>query len=265
MERPVFEWLDSELKRVKHTTFHKIEGESDPGDRNLPPSYREFIGKFGTVKLYRRSSYWLINIYGSPRFAESPDGTRLVNFGRTDTAIAYFAATSVSAGIEPPVIEWTHGRGLRNSKLSFALWLAAKAKAARRHFTAKEWRALEISPIPFDDEELLILDARQKYSWRIVGIAPNGDIRIEVTNAGLRVLPYLSIGVHARLRSRPGEPFEGGIFLPVSGVLPGETQIIEFDCYKNIVDPLDVELIKLPQPAPDERNHYWEFRAKQDR
>jgi hypothetical protein len=49
--------------------------------------------------------------------------------------------------------------------------------------------------------------------------------------------------------------------LLVSSVSPGETRVVEKDCYKDLVDPKDVEVFEQPDPEPEDRDRYWEFRA----
>ena len=68
-------------------------------------------------------------------------------------------------------------------------------------------------------------------------------------------LPYLSIGVHGT-QGR----VQGGIWLPVSHIPPGTTAIIEKGCYKDFLPPQDVETFELPDPGPEDRKVYWEFR-----
>ena len=89
-----------------------------------------------------------------------------------------------------------------------------------------------------------------------MGIANSGDLQFEVHNGSDRVLPFLSIGV----RGRHGE-INGGAWLPVSSVLPGQTRVIERDCYKKWLRPENVEVFDLPDPEPEDRDRYWEFKA----
>jgi hypothetical protein len=56
----------------------------------------------------------------------------------------------------------------------------------------------------------------------------------------------------------------GGVWLPVSTILPGETHIVEKDCYKDLVDPRDVEAFDEPDPKPEDRDRYWEFKGLSD-
>jgi hypothetical protein len=74
------------------------------------------------------------------------------------------------------------------------------------------------------------------------------------------VLPYLSLGIRGQLRPPKTEPLHGGVWLPVSSISPGETRVVVKDCYKDLVDPREVEVFDQPDPEPEDRERYWEFR-----
>ena len=80
-------------------------------------------------------------------------------------------------------------------------------------------------------------------------------MRFEVTNGSHVRLPYLSIGI----RSKDGRLI-GGVWLPVSSIAPGETAIVEKDVYRDLVEPSAVEAYAKPDPDPEDRERYWEFR-----
>jgi hypothetical protein len=112
-------------------------------------------------------------------------------------------------------------------------------------------------------EELAILEARKHFRWRVVGVASNEDLQFEIHNGSTITLPYLSVGIRGTLRPQnrgPG-PLHGGLFLAVSSILPGETKIVEYDCYKKYVIPETTEVFEVPEPGPEDRNQYWEFRS----
>ena len=69
------------------------------------------------------------------------------------------------------------------------------------------------------------------------------------------LVPFLSIGV----RSRAGD-LQGGIRLPVAHIAPGQLAVVAQDTYRDLIDPGDVEVYSLPDPEPEERARYWEFR-----
>ena len=74
------------------------------------------------------------------------------------------------------------------------------------------------------------------------------------TNFSNRRLPFLSIGVR-------GPNLIGGIWLPVSKIAPGETRVVEHDGYK-CTAPENQEAFALPDPWPEDRERYWEFKTK---
>jgi hypothetical protein len=74
------------------------------------------------------------------------------------------------------------------------------------------------------------------------------------------ILPYLSIGVCGKMRPPNTGPLKGGAYLPVASIRPGETKVVEKGCYKEFIAPQDVEVFALPDPGPEDREQYWEFR-----
>jgi hypothetical protein len=70
-------------------------------------------------------------------------------------------------------------------------------------------------------------------------------------------LPFLSIGID----DSDGLLGGGGVFLPVAKIKPGQTKTIAFDCYKDFVSPEQIKPFSLPDPGPEDREFYWEFRA----
>jgi hypothetical protein len=46
----------------------------------------------------------------------------------------------------------------------------------------------------------------------------------------------------------------------VGHIGPGQTAVVEKDAYRDMVAPEDVEAYALPDPEPEERDRYWEFR-----
>ena len=90
----------------------------------------------------------------------------------------------------------------------------------------------------------------------MVGVAKNGNLRFEVKNGSSIVLPYLTIGVDDERQS-----LGGAILLPVSHVRPGETTVVEQDCYKDLVSPDKIAAFEFPAPGPEDRDRYAEFEA----
>jgi hypothetical protein len=261
----MFEWLEEEIRSVRTPHFHEVDGPAPPDLRSaveqspvaLPPSYKEFVLRFGNVKLYRYSHLYWVRVYAAPRQAESARGEPLLNFGRTAVGFVYFKEALLLPGGESPVFEYCGPEfGWRRTAKGFEQWIRKECNAARRQFKKRgEWEAILQGPAPFTEQEEAIVEARKHFLWRVVGISDNGDLRFEVRNDSSLILPFLTVGV----RHKGGEVF-GGIKLPVSGIRPGQTAIIEIDCYKKTHDPHKVEPFQEPDPEPALRDLYWEFK-----
>lgn len=265
----MFDRLSEEISRIKTRKFHLVDGAAPPELRQaveesavpIPLSYKEFIFRFGNAHLYRQENLYLVQVFAAPREAYYDDGEPLLHFGRTDDSLAYFKEALLVPGGESPVFEWRHNQGLQKTADGFEPWLEAKCKAARSHFKKKLWDSIEKGPTPFSDQEKAIVEARKFFRWRVVGVAPNGDLRFEVHNGSAITLPYLSVGIRGELQPPKSGPLSGGAWLPVSSVSPGETRIIEQGCYKDLVNPNSVEVFERPDPEPEDRELYWEFKA----
>lgn len=264
----MFDWLEEEIHRIRTAKFHLVDGPAsaelrqvvESCDFPLPPSYREFVLRFGNAKLYRSGSIWLVQVYAGPREAVGNQSESLIHFGRTETALAYFKESLLKAGEETPVFEWRNNQGIRQTAEGFEGWLKTRCLSARRRFKKKEWEGIEKGPVPFTEHEKAVVEARKQFRWRVVGVAPNEDLRFEVHNGSSLTLPYLSIGVRGQLRPPGKGPLQGGAFLPVGSIRPGETQIVEKDCYKEFLAPQNAEFFVLPDPGPEDRDQYWEFK-----
>ena len=265
----MFEWLNEEMSQIRTPKFHLVDGTASAELRHgvescgfpLPPSYREFVLRFGNAKLYRRGSNWLVQVYAGPREAENDQAESLIHFGRTENSLAYFKESLLTAGKESRVFEWRHEQGVRQTADNFEDWLKAKCNSARKRYKKKEWEAIEKGPSPFNDYEQAIVEARKQFRWRVVGVAANEDLRFEIHNGSAMKLPYLSVGVRGKLRPPKNGPLNGGAFLPVGSIGPGETKVVEFDCYKKFIAPDDTEAFALPDPGPEDREQYWEFKT----
>jgi hypothetical protein len=264
----MFEWLQDEMTKVKTRKFFLVDGPLRPDKRELverskllvPPSYTSFVLKFGNAKLYRGAvDQYRVEVFAVPRAIHSQEHEPLLYFGRTDRSRAYFKEDLLVPGSETPVFEWRHEQAIHQTGTGFEEWLRKKCEWARRTFTKKEWRAIEKGPLPFNDQEQAIVEARRKFRWRVVGISSTGGIQFEVHNGSDVVLPFLSVGIRGKRRGTDAT-LNGGVWLPVGSVLPDQTAVIEKDCYKEWVDPQNVEAFEAPDPEPEDRDRYWEFK-----
>jgi len=258
----MFEWLSQEIREVATNKYFVTDGPATADFREavlgeevgLPSSYKEFVLLFGGAKLYRQRSGYGLGVKAAPMSAVSPGGDDLLCIGHYLDRPAYFKVSTLGEGPEAPVFESGAG-GLVRAADGFELWLRSRASAIRKALGKRRWASIVKGPAPFSLEEQAIVEARNFFDWRVVGVAENGDTLIDVTNNSDRVLPFLSIGV----RSAKGD-FGGKIWLPISEIAPSETKRCQKDCYKRHVSAGDLELFSLPDPGPEDRDGYWEFR-----
>jgi hypothetical protein len=269
----MFQWLAEEMSKIRTRKFHCVDGPASPELKNaveisallLPPPYKEFVLQFGNAKLYRRvtsySDNYLVEVYAGPREAVGMHGEALFQFGRTDTSLAYFKESLLVEGAESPVFEWRDEHGLQKTADGFLDWLTAKFKSARKKYTRKEWESIERGPVPFTEQELAAVEARRYFRWKVVGIAPNEDLRFEIHNGSNMILPFISLGIRGKLRPPKSGPLHGAAHIPVSSIRPGQTRIVEYDCYKRYIAPEDTEVFEQPDWGPEDREQYWELRS----
>jgi hypothetical protein len=259
----MFEWLQEEMAVVNTPKFYLVDGALPPGTRKamerskvpVPPSYKAFVLQFGNAHLYRKGSGYLVRVFAAPREVVCDRGQPLLHFGRTDLALAYFKESLLVRGGESPVFEWRHGGGMRKAADGFEEWLIKSCASARKRFSKRGWEALVTGPAPFNEREKAIAEARKRFRWRVLDIAKNGDLVFEVHNGAEISLPYLSVGV----RKKNGEVI-GGVWLPVSSIAPGQTGTIQKGCYKERHAPETIEVFQQPDPGPEDRDVYWEFK-----
>lgn len=109
---------------------------------------------------------------------------------------------------------------------------------------------------PFSKRQQQIVAARRNFKWRQIGFADNGDALFEVSNESNIRLPYLSIGV----QGRGGTKLIGGAWLNVSSIEPGTSAQIQMDCYKDQLQPDELECFAKEDPTPETKDRYWEFK-----
>lgn len=258
-----FIWLEELIASVKTNDFFVVDGPASKLLRRairdssigVPNCYKSFVLQFGNSKLFRSRLQYLVEVFASPHPAKSESGEDLLQFGKTDESPAYFKVCELqNDGSEIPVYEWNPEDGLHLAYSGFEEWLLENCKIARRQFKKKRWAEILVGPKPFSAEELRVIEARRLFKWRVVGIADDKDLLLEITNGSDIVLPYLTIHVKGKTIGR------GGLFVPVSTVLPGHKQVIKKSCYKECEPPDQVELFQDGDPLPENRDGYWEFR-----
>ena len=260
----MFEWLNEEMAAIKTPKFHLVDGPVSGELREtvlastLPISnaYKQFVLQFGNAKFFRQLSNYQLHIFAGPREAVwKKSGEDLIFFGFRDQARAYFKKALLVEGVEPCVFVQCGG-GLRQIDANFEDWLKRNFKVARRHYKKDEWARILEGPEPFSDVEKEIVEARRKFRWRVVGVDSNGDMQFEVENRSSRFLPFLTIGVRHK-----GGKLSGGVWLSVGHIAPGKVAMVAHDCYKKHYAANEMEAFDETDPGPEDRDHYWEFRA----
>jgi hypothetical protein len=258
----LFKNLQEEIRSIKTRKFHVVEGPLGKAFREsiessglaIPESYRAFLLTFGESKLYRVGGAYALGVRRIPEKAQSKDGERLLCIGHYWDAAAYFKLSQLD-GSEAPVFEWSGG-ALRKAASGFAAWLDGRSAAIRKQFGKKQWQRIVAGPPPFTAREKAIVAARKRFQWQVVGIHANGNLLFEVRNGSDLVLPFLSIGIRSKDRS-----FEGRVWLPMHRLSPEAKLVIQQDCYKDQLPAVNVEAYVLPDPEPEDREEYWEFRS----
>lgn len=215
--------------------------------------------RFGAARLYRKPTRYIVEILDAPVEAETEDGRALLHFGNADDELVYFLDSTSPSHDESPVFAWTPDLGLEQIASGFEEWLLNVCTVARQTYTPDEWVAIERGPLPFTDRESEIVVARRLFRWRITGVTDSGNLRFEVHNGSKIVLPFLTVLVRGPVRGQE-KILEGRAWLPTATLLPGQTAIIEKDCYKNYIDPNIVEVSDASDPKPEDRDRYWEFK-----
>ncbi|HLJ87385.1 MAG TPA: hypothetical protein VKZ53_11220 [Candidatus Angelobacter sp.] len=260
----MFDWLQEEIAAVRTPRFHLVEG---PADEKLkegvfqseilaPVSYREFVLRFGNTKLYRLSrSGYRIGIFAAPRETILEDGTHLYHLGFHDGARVYVKPERNLDRL--PIFEFEAGSEEKVAD-DFSEWLEGSCARARKKYGKKKWGDIMRGPKPFTPEEQELVEVRRRIRWRVLGFDDVGDHIFEVTNTGNRTLQVLTVGV----RSKDGR-LNGAVLLNICPLHAGLTAILHVDCYKNLVSSAEVEIFSLPDPEPEDREFYSEFRYRE--
>lgn len=259
----MYEWIDNELAPIKTRRFHVVNTaplpilneRAFPNTAILPPSYKRFVAQFGTAFFFRDGNGYLIRVSERPWIGEMD--SKLICFGGYEDRDACFHIDLLKRDSESAVIEAGRVKPIADS---FEAWLRRRFRSARRQYSPSQWREVVRGPSPFSRRELAIVAARRKFRWERTGVSPTGALRVKVTNDSNVVLPFLSIGVRSQVHR-----LQGGIWLPVGHVAPGTSAVVEHDGYKEQVRNEDVELFDLPDPQPEDRDRYWEFRPISNR
>ena len=259
----MFDWLALELSKIRTPRFHIVDGQADSKLREaiissplrLPTSYENFVLQFGNAKLYRKSRCgYVVGVFAGPQKFSMTDGTSAyeIGFHNSEKVLLKIKTDSNYYGV--------YERGLSSDHevaRDFDDWLKTTFEKARSSYPPEKWENIIRGPAPFSTKEKKIVETRRLIKWRVLGIDPSGDHIFEITNAGRLTLPVLTVGV----RSKDGR-FNGAVRLKIGHIVPGDKAVIHVACYKDLVQPDQIEILPLPDPQPEDREYYNEFSLK---
>jgi hypothetical protein len=261
----MYDWLSEQVAGVKWQRFFAFKRDAEPNaiasiERQfavLPHDYKSFILRFGEARLFRcldHPSYNLA-VFARPRVLEGRKGETLLAIGFfVNGGYAHLRKPKGAAVVEAGVFEGA-GLQVRKAAASFEEWLKKRFNSSKALYKKRDWRRIIEGAPPFTEEELRIVEAIKRFDFEKVGAAASGNTLIKVYNGSAIKLRYLSIGVRAKGR------IEGGGYLDVSDIGPGESKVIEHDCYKSLVSSDKIELFRKPPPEPEDREMFYEFGA----
>lgn len=255
----MFEWLEREIDQIKTPKFHIVNSacslklDRAIGEISLPFSYKEFVLKFGDAKLYRNSwDGYSIRVFSMPEEMTLNNGERVFCIGFHDSASVYIKR-DMNASLMP-IFEFESAE--EKVADDFEVWLRESCDISRSRYK-KNWNSILLGPKPFTWEEQKIVETRRNIKWRILGIDDQKNHIFEVKNLGDRYLPYLTVGLRSKDRQ-----LNGAVRLDVYNIGPGQTGILYVDCYKNLVSPGEIQAFELPDPRPEDRDFYYEFKTR---
>lgn len=263
----MYEWLAKEIAEVKEPKFHIVDGPADKRLRKsiettelaAPKSYKSFALEMGNSRLYRKDGdiFYHVEVFASMQEMEYPAGQMWNWIGEYLGHKACFRLDLMRGERESPIFEWYSGPNgsyaLEIAK-GFDQWLKLRCGHARKKYLKRRWKEIHAGPAPFTPEEQAIVAARQKFRWKVLGVAKNGNLRFQIHNGSDIVIPYFSLRVDHR-----GGDAAGGVTFKVIDLDPGETRVFEQDCYKDLYAPTDIVPADYPPLGPEDRGRYWEL------
>lgn len=257
-----YQWLRQELDEIKVPDFHVVEGVSllklakETKDLRplLPEDYLYFVDNFGKVKLYKTVGGYSLGVLDVPVAVNSSDGKKMLKFGYYEESDVYFSLND-QAHVSPHVYVWKDSKFCKISD-SFSDWLEEKSYIIRKRIGLEIWNKMLVKAASFTKEESDIVEALKKIQWSVIGVSKEDEFLFNIFNNSTMVLPFLSLGV----RSKDGM-LNGGLWLPISHINPGQRSVVKRGCYQNLINPRDLEIYALPIPQPYQREEYWEFRG----
>lgn len=260
MSRSQFNWLETELNAIKTNGFHIVEEQPLPdltAYAKLPESYVEFLERFGAARLYKKHKRYRINILSSPVEKMVLDYGLFLQIGCYHSCPVYFSVDLLAQQDQGhyPIFELEDDGILDQVSDDFAEWLEMRASQIRKSYTPEEWKRILQGPEPFTQREQKIIDARHSFIWEVVEFNEKGEATIRVHNRSNETLPYLTIGVRIK-----NSTMESATRIDVSDLKPGEEKTVHKLIFPEEAKRNNLILEDLPDPTPEEREMYWEFR-----
>jgi hypothetical protein len=216
----------------------------------FPPSYIEFLTRYGGVKLFREGLGYLMIVLPTPVKVNDGEHGDLFRFGSYDDSYCYFSSASMKPNEESPVYALDDGEWLPIAS-SFSEWLTRGATAL---MSQQYSTGVSETAATFSEHEEMIVQLRKLFRWRIIGRTEKFVV-INITNESSGTLNCITLGVRSIDRS-----LNGAVKVDVRDLAAGMSKNINTDCYSDLVHPSQVELFNLPEPTPGTRSTYFELR-----
>lgn len=252
-------WLKTECAGIRATHFHVFSREPAPIDVTPKEGpLREFLELFGNARLYRSGGGHRVGVHWprapDPRLRDSDRSLMQCGWARGATLLV----SGIDASDPATPRLWRHDDfppRFVPVDGTFDDWLRRACTSARRLYTMHEWREQAADPTPFDERELAIVAARSRFLWSARVLRRHDDqhlvVAFEVRNTSDLVLAHLTVWWRSPSMS-------AGVWLDVSGLLPGERTTIEQAVwFPKSCD--GIEFFAADDPLPETRDRYWEF------
>jgi hypothetical protein len=225
----------------------------------LAGDYVDFMLDFGIAKLfcdYNDAPEVMVYSLESYRRHICKNGKVYVGFGDRGCQHVCFDEDAIISGKPSRVYSISKEKAV-DLYPSFSEWLISAYGWAKSKYSKNQWKNIVEGPPPFSIEEMKIVEARKLFKWRLVGFSETNDRLFEVKNTSTITLPYLTIGV----RDFNGKILTGGAWLKISHIGPSRVAIVTADCYKDHIPYDQLDVFDLPDPIPEKKDAYWEFKV----
>lgn len=262
MKTDKFGWLSDLLASVKTHKFFvaehidpRIIADLETAYGKLPEEYKQFVAAYGHLRMFRESYHgYKLTLSKEPR-CRADCGASYLGIGYSDSGKhAFYKVDDRESPIEDCIYEGTIN--LKCTNVGFDKWFETRFLKEKAKYSAKRWNNILNGPRPFSPSEMLVVEARRKYTWKRCGVDNDKKIELLVCNKSNRTLAAYSLSVKVEGK------LLGLISLPVRDIKPGESKMLAIDCYSQIVEPGEVMLHDIADPGPEDREHIYEFEGQ---